>query len=259
MALGHGERRRYETRMSRSPLPLEGALNFRDLGGLGAGEGGHVVQGRVYRSDGLHRLSPADRQRLEPLGIERIFDLRSDIELTHDGIGEFAGAVDRHRHVPLVATSLNPFDTSIDWRSLDLTNRYVDMLGEGAETIRVIVEFLASSPQAVSVFHCTGGKDRTGVVAAVVLRALGVSDADIVADYSVSEHNLRGGMERFRPMMQEQGFDDEAVAYLTSSPPQRMWHTLHAMDSLWGGVEGYLEQIGVGPCCVRDLRSSLLV
>ena len=111
-------------------------------------------------------------------------------KLEHHGAGDFASALDRHRHTPLVRVSLSITDSRIDWEKVDLQSRYLEMLHEGAPVIREILEHLAMDDAPATVFHCTGGKDRTGVVAAVLLRALGVADDVIVDDYAISERYL---------------------------------------------------------------------
>ena len=242
-------------------IALEGAFNFRDLGGVRTAGGAVLGTGRVFRSDGLHRLTGADVTMLRGLGVEQVFDLRSHAEVERDGFGDFSGTHARCVHAPLVEVSLNPFEPREDWKALDLRNRYVEMLAEGGAVIRRILETLAAAGAAgapVTVFHCTGGKDRTGVVTAVLLRALGVDDSVIVDDYAVSETHLAVAIARFRDAFEEQGLSEEVITYLTSSPPERMEQTLGALDRRWGSTREYLDHIGVGEDVVVTLRANLL-
>jgi protein-tyrosine phosphatase len=235
-------------------IDLQGAFNFRDLGGLGAGEA-LVTTARVYRSDALHRLTPRDLAVLEPLGIGRVFDLRSPAEVARDGIGEFAAG--RHVHVPLVEQTLNPFDPAIDWAQIDLRERYLEMLAVGGAAIRTVLEAAADDAGAI-VFHCTGGKDRTGVVAAVLLRALGVDDDAIVEDYALSERYLRSALDAHRRDLLAKRFAPDVVAYLTSSPPERMRVMLRELDRRWGSTGAYLASIGAGEELIARLKACLL-
>lgn len=245
--------------MTSTRIPLEGAYNFRDLGGLPAPGGRSTVPGRVFRSDRLSRLTAADLERLEALGIGRVYDLRSELELAEDGAGEFSSASDRHRHRPLVRVSLSLKDPRIDWTKVDLPNRYPEMLDEGAPVIREVLEHLASDDATPTVFHCTGGKDRTGVLAAVLLRALGVDDDTIVADYAVSEVHLAPFVDASRDMMREAGVDPAIVLYLCGSPAERMVRMLESMDERWGSVEDYLHWTGADTSRLVDaLRRRLL-
>lgn len=239
-------------------IPLEGAYNFRDLGGLAARQGRCIAPRKVFRSDRLTRLTGADNDLLESFGIGRIFDLRSDLELAQDGPGAFSAARGRHRHVPLVRVSLSITDARIDWTKVDLQNRYLEMLDEGAPVIREVLEHIASDDATATVFHCTGGKDRTGVLAAVLLRTLGVDDETIIADYAVSETYLAPFVEASREMMEREGFDPQIVLYLCGSPAPRMRRMLSDMDVRWGSVEGYLAWTGMDGGTIDLLRRRLL-
>lgn len=241
-----------------SPLPLVGAFNFRDLGGYATASVGRWVRyGRVYRSGALHRLVPSDFALLEPLRIETVYDLRSRAEVERDGIGAWVGER-THLHLPLVSSALDPMDETIDWRSVDVDGRYIAMLSDGGAVLRSVLERLAAG-SLPAVIHCTGGKDRTGVVIAVLLRALGVGDEDIMADYALSERYLGAAMEPYRERLIVAGANPSAVAYLTSSPPERIASTLSEMDRRWGSTEGYLEAIGVSEPTIRALRKDLLI
>ncbi len=236
-------------------IELEGAFNLRDLGGIPAG-GRRVAPGLVYRSDGLHRLTAADAARLVALGIERVFDLRSAQEVRDDGVGDFAAP--RHVHVPLVAVTLSPFDPRVDWASMDLESRYLEMLEAGPPAMREVFTWLAAPGAAPAVYHCTGGKDRTGVLTAVLLRILGVDDEEIIEDYALSETYLAPVVEARRGMLEAQGVDPRAIAYLTTTHPERMRRTLAAIDRRWGGIDGYLDEVGIALDLRRALRERLL-
>jgi len=235
-------------------LKLRGIFNLRDLGGHATSSGRRVRLGRVFRSDALHRMDDEDAAELARLGIRRIFDLRSDAEVLKDVSVAVAGAT--RIHVPLVTTTLSPFDPEIDWRHLDLRERYVEMLAVGGTAIRTVLR--AAADDMPILFHCTAGKDRTGVVAAVLLRALEVPDEHIVEDYARSEANLRVLLGGLRDELTRRGMTADAIDYLTSSPPQRMRRTLGELDRRWGSTEAYLRWIGVDEECLERLRVNLL-
>jgi len=239
-------------------IPLQGAYNFRDIGGLEGLGGRRIPERRVFRSDRLTRLSEADNKVLESFGIGRVFDLRSDLELAQDGPGEFASAQSRHAHVPLVRISLSITDARIDWSKIDLQNRYLEMLEEGAPVIRQVLEHIAAEDASATVFHCTGGKDRTGVLAAVLLRTLGIDDDTIVEDYAVSEKYLASFVEASRALMEREGFDPQIVLYLCGSPAERMRKMLADLDARWGSAEGYLAWAGMNDETIERLRRRLL-
>jgi protein-tyrosine phosphatase len=244
--------------MESRQVALHSAFNVRDLGGLPAGQGRRVRRGCAYRADALHRLTAGDCAILSNLGIRRVFDLRSHAEVARDGIGVFAGGAAEHVHVPLVRVSLSPFDPDIDWKTVNLRDRYLEMLYEGGAAIRAIFAALATETPAPVVFHCSGGKDRTGVVAALVLRCLGVPDGVIVEDYALSEANLAEAVRDYRAHLHEVGLDCAAIAYLTSSPPERMYYTLAELDRRWGSTDAYLQSIGVDAATIDCARRNLL-
>ncbi|MBI5504869.1 MAG: tyrosine-protein phosphatase [Deltaproteobacteria bacterium] len=244
--------------MTSERILLEGAHNFRDLGGLPGPGGRRVVARRVFRADRLSHLTKADSALLSGLGITRVFDLRSSAELAGDGVGEFAAAGDRHRHVPLVQVALSAGDPTIDWTKINLHDRYLEMLRVGGEVIRTVFEHIAGAGVSGTVFHCTGGKDRTGVLAAVLLRALGVDDEVIVEDYAVSEVYLEPIVRLYRESLEAEGLDPAAILYLCGSPPRRMRDMLTAIDETWGSIDDYLGAIGVTEAIVTELRRRLL-
>lgn len=235
-------------------IPLRGAFNLRDLGGLRTGGGKRIRDGRLFRSDGLHRLDSSDAHRLEQLGLRKIFDLRCDSEASTDVSVAIPGA--ERVHVPLVAATLSPFDADIAWERIDFDARYLEMLTLGGEAIRAVLQAAAGGDPLL--FHCTAGKDRTGVVAAVLLRALGVDDHEIVADYAISETNLRAFLVTLRERLSALRMTPAAIEYLTSSPPARMRNTLAELDRRWGSTRAYLRWIGVDDDAVARLRVSLL-
>jgi protein-tyrosine phosphatase len=236
-------------------VTLKGLFNLRDLGGLETREGRRVRPGQVFRSDALHRLDHEDAEHLARLGIRKIFDLRCDSEVLKDA-GVSIGAADRV-HVPLVASTLSPFDPDIDWRRIDLRERYMEMLAVGGGAIRAVLQ--AAADEAPILFHCTAGKDRTGVVAAVLLRALDVPDEEIIADYALSEDNLRAFLGTLREDLVRRGMAPDAIDYLTSSPPDRMRRTLRELDRRWGSTRGYLRWIGIDEEAAERIRVSLLL
>ncbi len=244
--------------MSDRHVLLANAFNFRDVGGVPCSCAGHVRRGRVYRSDGLHRLTAEDARILGELGIRDIFDLRSSAELERDGVGRAVAELARHHHVPLVKRSLSPFDPDIDWRTINLRDRNIEMLEEGGPAIRANFTAIAEQGASPIVFHCSGGKDRTGVVAALVQRILGVCDDVIVDDYSVSERNLHAAVTDLRSRLDSLDLDAAAIAYLTSSPPDRMRYTLAELDRRWGSTARYLDSIAVGGEVVARVRDTLI-
>lgn len=240
--------------MDAGDIAFSTVFNFRDLGGFTVRGGGVTRHRAVFRSDALHRVDAADHALLEGLGLRAVFDLRSTAELETDGLGSFAGGAVAHFHVPMMAVTLNPYDSKVDWRGIDLEERYVAMLEEGRSAILAVLEAAAESQPGAIVFHCSAGKDRTGVVAAILLGAVGAEEEAILADYAASATNIERVIKGYREEMLQAGLDQAAIAYLISSPPERMRNMLAQLEARWGGIEGYLDAIGFDADCRRQLR-----
>lgn len=163
--------------------------NFRDLGGYAAAGGRAVRWGRLYRSDSLGKLheQPEDRARFLALGVRTVIDLRYPWEIEgssrvpeQDGLAFHNLSIE---HRPYVQADIDP---ALDpWRYL--ADRFAEVAADGAVEIRRVLELIATEGHAPLVFHCASGKDRTGLVAALVLTLLGVSEQDIVADFALTE------------------------------------------------------------------------
>jgi protein-tyrosine phosphatase len=234
-----------ETRIaSNRRLDLEGALNFRDLGGYTTPHG-TTASGKVFRSDALSTLTEQDIARLLDLGLSTVVDLRDPSELEASP-GVFANhARVRYRHNP-VAT-LGPTDVAPHERllALDFAVHNVEMLRYSGETFAVLFHLLADVDNCPLVFHCHGGRDRTGVAAALVLSAAGVSRQDIVEDYLISNEYLVPLMQRMSAAYASKGIDPEPIlanlhlreAYLTA--------LLDALEQEFQGIDAYLQSIGV--------------
>jgi protein-tyrosine phosphatase len=237
-------------------IDLEGCLNFRDLGGYPTDEGRRVRWRLVFRSDALHHLTPTAATRLHgELGITTVIDLRSSAELAGDGRGALASVPVRFVHLPL-------FDGAVarasGWTAAEtLADRY-SLLAEFARgPIAEVVGRIADADGPV-VYHCAAGKDRTGVVSAVLLGLLGVPDDVVVADYVATQEALDAIVERLLA-------NEAYQAMLTALPPD----TLHAeagtmiaflqgIRARYGSMRAYARAAGLDDRTIERLRTRLL-
>jgi protein-tyrosine phosphatase len=254
--------------MSRDRLvPLEGTLNFRDLGGYEGLNGRTVRWGHVYRSDALHELTPRDLDTLRGLGLRAVYDLRRGVErerqptaipddhgprFVHLVIGEDAEAPDALER--LLAGELKEADDQF------VIDMYAQMLLNGAPAFGRLLTHLAEDDGLPALFHCAAGKDRTGVAAALLLSVLGVDDVTIVDDYELSTHyrsNRR--IEILRPTIEAAGVDLEKVRPFLSARRPVLEGTLRHLHDDYGGIESYLTgPAGVAPPTLDALRERLL-
>ncbi|MGP6172269.1 tyrosine-protein phosphatase [Microbacterium sp. A196] len=225
-------------------LDVPGTSNFRAVAP------GTVASGRLYRSDALDRLNSVGRQRIAELGITAVIDLRSRIDRR-------IGGRDRLRGTGAVRISL-PIDgvpRRVDLTTITLPEAYRVILSRHQQLLGTVIRAIAASDGPVLV-HCTAGKDRTGLVVALTLAAIGVDRDAILDDYALTAANLAGPWtermvrkaRRFRIRL-----TDDLIAILASSPREVLSETLDWVDAEFGGLTEYLDGAGVD----ADVRAAL--
>jgi len=239
-------------------LPLEGATNFRDLGGY-AGRGGRMVRWRrLFRSDHLGGLTAADKAVLAELGLARALDLRGVAERAaapYDlpGVTQHSLAIEPtvvQRMQDLAATGERLTVPVVGGLMKDL---YRGLVNDQARRYAELFEHLLQA-DAPLVFHCTAGKDRTGFAAALVLLALGVPRDVVMHDYLLTNQVFQ------QPPRGRREISDEALAVLWRVQQGFLDAALHAVDTDHGGVERYLRQrLGLGPVALDALAARYLV
>ncbi|NUR84124.1 MAG: tyrosine-protein phosphatase [Nonomuraea sp.] len=161
--------------------------NFRDVGGYAAGNDRTVRWQRLYRADSLGWLDGDDVTRFHALGVRTVIDLRHAFEISKAGrVPETEGL--SYRHLPIEG---RPWDLDKQFDPAKgvgrfLADRYLEVSEDGVANLRQAIEAIAEEPNAPLVVHCAAGKDRTGILVALVLTLLGVSEEDIVADYALT-------------------------------------------------------------------------
>lgn len=242
-------------------VPFEAVVNFRDLGGYESRLGGSVRWGRVYRSAALHEMTADDRRRFDQLGIITVFDLRSSLEFEEhpDPVPAVnvpvLGRYMRENEPPDFAAIID-HDGGVAF----MTQMCMNMLDHGGDEIGTVLSALTDLDLLPVVFHCTAGKDRTGIVAALLLEVLGVDRAEVLDDFELTER-YRGSHDdstAFRRMT-EFGMPPEAAAGALGAPRRMMGDVLDALDDRYGGAERYLvDHAGLSTDAIDDLRRNLL-
>ena len=176
-------------------VPLDAVHNFRDLGGYPTHDGRTTRWRVLFRADGLYRLTRADLDRVRELGLRTVVDLRTHGELADRGTFPHQHhPVDFH-HVPVIDETWSPDDGLHEVDAADfLEAAYRSMLDGTPERFADAFVRLCAADALPAVFHCAAGKDRTGVLAMLVLGSLGVQREFIAADYALTE----AGMQRMR-------------------------------------------------------------
>ena len=236
--------------MTHPALRFDNLLNLRDLGGHPTTDGAVTRTGSLLRSDDLSQLTPGGLRALEAFGVQTVIDLRWPEEAArHPSPVPTALPHVSFQRISLLLHSeaewqLRSKQVSKEgWKSLVL-----EQLGpELARVLRVI----AAAPAGPLLFHCVAGKDRTGLLAAVLLALADVEPAAIAADYAISAHNLREGyLKRYAETSAER------ILEILRCPEEGS-HRMLAFLERAGGVQAYLETIGLSPAQVRQLRSRL--
>ncbi len=238
---------------------LEGCVNFRDLGGYATRDGREIGWRRLFRADGLNRLSEADRSLLAELGLATVIDLRTVDEAEQRG--RFPVDEVPVRYVDLPLTDVLPTSEELpEWAEVSyVASRYGRMVEEGGPVLTRAIEVLASTGSLPAVVHCSAGKDRTGVLSALVLAFLDVPDETIVEDYALSAAAMDRLLERLKAEYPDSVEEVERFApAILHVVPETMEEFLESIRTVYGSYQGLAAALGVTEAVAR-LRDHLLV
>jgi protein-tyrosine phosphatase len=235
-------------------IPLEGTFNVRDLGGYSTRSGQQTKWQMLYRADSLHNLSLTACETLLQLGITTIIDLRNPKEVvefptmfqTTSGINYI------HIHL-LEALEKRPSDEYVD----NLATLYKNVLTYCSAAIASVMQHIALSQQPV-LFHCTAGKDRTGIIAALLLDLVGVDLVKISEDYALTGQYIPTLLDQLRVQAQTVGYDLKRYEWLLESKSEAIETMLRYMYTTFGPAAEYLRAAGLTTKELEAIRSLLL-
>jgi protein-tyrosine phosphatase len=231
-------------------LTFPNLLNVRDLGGCVTRAGGQTCWRSLLRADDLEQLTPAGVKAMLAYGVRTVIDLRWPAEAeAHPTIFQVDPGDVRYIHISLLGPSEAEWRSSRPQVAKEMWNCMV--LDYAQPGIRQVMEAIAHAPTQGLLFHCLAGKDRTGIIAALLLGLAEVELREIVDDYTLSTENLREA-----PFVTNAA-DREAMLEGLKCPPEQI-HTMmaHLTDS-YGGVSNYLREIGLGEDEIRRVRERL--
>ncbi|MBR4157756.1 MAG: tyrosine-protein phosphatase [Oscillospiraceae bacterium] len=238
-------------------LPLIGLHNARELGGWHTPDG--VTQYGVFlRTDMHEEVTPEDIAFLKDYGVTMDVDLRGASELRHhpDPLREEPWC--EYVHLPTVEETEEKNVDPSKFRpdpNFSMSAVYVRMAEDRKDWVRKVFEAFGRC-EGVAMYHCTLGKDRTGIVTALLLGNCGVSDEDIIADYSVTQVYLSRIIEIYRAKWPPE--DKDRVKPMFGTPPETMETLLGHLNEKYGGIPEYLRACGVPDELAARLKARLL-
>lgn len=253
---------------------LEGAPNFRDLGGYPTVDGRKVRRGRVFRSDGLHALSERDFDDLSRLGLRLVCDLRSEYErkrrptvwpqrFVPETVLMEVNADPRANHSGLL--EILHKDSSAQGAAAMMLSVYRIVPGMLAQYIPSFFSALVSDHRVPLVFHCSAGKDRTGILSAIILLALGVSREVVIEDYLKTARyqnwsKILHHVDKFlKPIYAPARPPQEVASIISGVERHFLEEALATMGERDGRIDDYLRGAGVTQEQIERMRDRLLI
>lgn len=239
-------------------LKIDGAHNIRDLGGYPITGGATTRWRSVLRADGLSGLDPDACGTLLREGVTTIVDLRGEHEIGQQP-SPFCTQERLHYCNISLFSALAPVQAlTLSAADFDMSARYRQALDDCGPAIRNVMQAIADAGPGMVLFHCTAGKDRTGIIAALLLRLAGVERRSIVEDYALTAQVAAPLLANIRRRYLGRGVAPEHVEQFLACAPQTMESLLDHLDRTHGGVETYLRAIGLGNDTICRLRARLL-
>ena len=228
-------------------LPMHGAHNMRDLGGFKNVFGKNVKYKKIFRADDLTSLTSEDLDYLSRLPVRMVIDFRSTSEI-QNAIDHLPQTVSKYIKLPIEAGNINEIDISGIESAEELMKKvYATIVRESQEQFKKFFELIMDKSHTPVIFHCTAGKDRTGVASALFLSALMVDRNDIIEDYMRSKECLNG---KYGAIIEKY---PELKSLLTVKKEYLM-EAFRVIDEEYEGIENYLvNHLNVEVANLREL------
>lgn len=259
---------RHELRViSERRVFFSGSVNFRDLGGYRSKNGEFTRWGTVFRSDGLSRLTESDLVLFSNLGIKTVIDFRTEREKKRspDRIPDDSGI--KLVSLPILSGEFDYIsavkhltDGSGDWPEGDfMVGNYLSYLTHYQHIWKAVFEILGNRDNLPLVFHCTGGKDRTGACAGLILGLAEVPENIIVSDHQLSNQYIASIVDEINKRLKSQGLDPQKLAPFLEAPKNAIETFLYTLNSDYGSAFSFLEkECRVDSSLLDSIRQGLL-
>jgi protein-tyrosine phosphatase len=248
-------------------VPLEGAYNFRETGGYPTMDNRWVRSGLVFRTDHLNELTDADVNTLEAIGIRSVYDFRLNDEVT--------------RQPSRLPSSLTPVqlgfgDAGLDSAMIDVVRdilagkravpdasfwdeNYLAIVDAGRPMFLELFRALADPINLPAVFHCTGGKDRTGLANAMLLTTLGVNQSIVIDDFLLTNvYRTPFRIAALAPGLRAAGVEVGSAIPIIGVCRSALVSALSHLETRYGGVEAYLADGGLTASDLSAVRANLI-
>lgn len=245
---------------------LQGAVNFRDMGGYRADDGRSIKWGQVFRSDNLSRLTDEDLIRLKSLDLKLVCDLRTENEAKKSP----DRLPDSQTEYLILPVSHDQFDFQVGLKKMRegddswLTDEfmiegYIRNIEEYPQVWATVIKRLAASESRPLLFHCTGGKDRAGTCAALILLALGIPEETVIDDHQLSNIYIADIMDQINARIRSYGLDPQKLKPYFSAPKEAIIALLDHLKKQYGSAQDYLiKKAGLDEGLILSLKEELL-
>lgn len=243
-------------------IPLQGAWNTRTFAGL-QGTHGPIPASAFVRTSDLGRLTAADRDALAAAGVTLDIDLRTADEQAQSPDLLADDARFAYQRTSLMGTEKMDLQKMMTTFPDSLGAAYVQWLDHSQPQFKQVFQRIAAERDGTVLFHCTAGKDRTGIIAGLLLDLAGVPRADIVHNYAISAHYLEGQPKdsamnaQIMELIRQNPEIGRKMAGMSGTAPENMEMFLVALHQQYGGAEGYLKSIGVSETEIDQLKLRL--
>jgi protein-tyrosine phosphatase len=239
-------------------IALERTHNVRDLGGYRTEDDGTVRWNRLLRGSTTFGLPSEDEEVLLDYGLAAVIDLRDE-----DEAKAYPSAFASHKDVRYENVSMRNREREDEWQKEGagggMASWYVFLLERAKKEIHAALVILRSAVMSgCTLAQCNAGKDRTGIIAALVLRALRVPVQTVVEDYALSWQYLQPVREQLQREAVQRGDDPKLALRGWSANPEAMAETMAHIENRYDGVAGYLVSLGLEPEFSADLTEILL-
>lgn len=240
----------YDSKENYVRLPLENSGNVRDLGGYPGADKKVTKFRRFLRSGTLAYLTEDEIRFLLDYGVRTVIDLRTAGEVDKE-VNPFSKISEvKYLQIPFIVGDITVIPYEKD--NLEaMRDMYIYILTKCAEMVALGISTIANAPEGTVLYHCSAGKDRTGILSYILLELAGVSQADIIANYQITETYYLPLFKKFAPDF------DVPIQYLRSQAKD-IEQTMEYINKNFGGVEGYLLKNGVSVEDLRKIKRRLL-